>query len=101
MSSTGVTILMFQCVEGRTIRTAVVLFTPRPVFAPTLVKGTCWEELRNICFPKKQSGNGSSLRIQVSATSKFSSPLVGDMSTNIGNRENSNGVHNSTLPYRR
>ncbi|KAB2618844.1 hypothetical protein D8674_014713 [Pyrus ussuriensis x Pyrus communis] len=107
MSSTGVTILMFQCVFEGSLSMQDTEIERRPYHKncscalhskASICSNACQ---RNISFPKKQSGKGSSLRIQVSATSKFSSPLVGDMSTNTGNRENSNGVHNSTLPYRR
>ncbi|ONH98554.1 hypothetical protein PRUPE_7G253900 [Prunus persica] len=60
---------------------------------------------RNVSFPKKHSLSDGSLCMQASSTSKFSSPLVGDMSmstsTSTGNRESMNWVHYSALSHRR
>ncbi|PQQ02827.1 hypothetical protein Pyn_35912 [Prunus yedoensis var. nudiflora] len=55
---------------------------------------------RNISFPKKLSWNDGSLCMQAASSSKFSSPLVDDMSTSTGNSGSVNGVHNPALSHR-
>ncbi|CAB4288763.1 unnamed protein product [Prunus armeniaca] len=107
MTSAGVAGMMFQCVFEGSLSARDSEIERRPYhkncscalhkFEGGVCSNACQ---RNISFPKKQSWSDGSLCMQAAASSKFSSPLVDDMSTSTGNRGSVNGVHNSALSHR-
>ncbi|KAI5320720.1 hypothetical protein L3X38_040428 [Prunus dulcis] len=84
MTSAGVAGMMFQCVFEGSLSMRDTEIERRPYHK------NC------SCALHKSKG--------AAASSKFSSPLVGDMSTSTststGNRGSVNGVHNSALSHR-
>ncbi|KAH0970222.1 hypothetical protein GBA52_022378 [Prunus armeniaca] len=112
MTSAGVAGMMFQCVFEGSLSMRDTEIERRPYHKNCSCalhkskEGACSNACqRNISFPKKQSWSDGSLCMQAaSASSKFSSPLLGDMSTSTststGNRGSVNGVHNSALSHR-
>ncbi|KAB2618848.1 hypothetical protein D8674_014717 [Pyrus ussuriensis x Pyrus communis] len=113
MSSAAVAGMMFQCVFEGSLSMQDTEIERRPYHkncscALHSKAGVCSNACqRNISFPKKQSWSDRSLCMQASATSKFSSPLVGDLSTSTStststrNGDSVTGVHNPALPHRR
>ena len=110
MTSAGVAGMMFQCVFEGSLSMRDTEIERRPYHKNCscalhrsegdVCSNACQ---RNISFPKKQSWTDGSLCMQAAVSSKFSSPLVGDMSTSTststGNRGSVNGVHNSALSH--
>ncbi|PQQ06121.1 hypothetical protein Pyn_40598 [Prunus yedoensis var. nudiflora] len=107
MTSAGVAGMMFQCVFEGSLSMRDSEIERRPYHkncscAPHRSEGDVCSNAcqRNISFPKKQSWSDGSLCMQATASSRFSSPLVDNMSTSTGNRGSVNGVHNSALSHR-
>ncbi|KAI5320719.1 hypothetical protein L3X38_040427 [Prunus dulcis] len=112
MTSAGVAGMVFQCAFEGSLSTQDTEIERRPYHKNCTCAlhkfkwGACSIACqRNISFPKKHSWSDGSLCMQASSTSKFSSPLVGDMSmstsTSTGNRKCESGTHNSALSHRR
>ncbi|KAB2618843.1 hypothetical protein D8674_014712 [Pyrus ussuriensis x Pyrus communis] len=107
MSSAGVAGMMFRRVFEGSLSMQDTEIERRPYHkncscALHSKAGVCSNACqRNISFPKNQSWTDGSLCMQVSAASKCSSPLVGDMSMSTGKKEHVNGVQNLALSHRR
>ncbi|ONH98556.1 hypothetical protein PRUPE_7G254100 [Prunus persica] len=111
MTSAGVAGMMFQCVFEGSLSMRDTEIERRPYHkncSCALHKskwGACSNACqRNISFPKKHSWSDGSLCMQATASSKFSSPLIDNISpstpTSTGNRGSVSGVQNPASSHR-